>query len=115
LLSMLSGTLAITSGNAFIFGHDIQKEKDVIRSFIGVCPQHDLFWPNLTAYEHLSLYASIKGISFENINKEVTRLLKRVKLLSVASGLVSTFSGGMKRRLSVAMSLIGNPSIGKVT
>ena len=108
---MLTGLISITDGDAFILGYNVKSEIEKIRSFIGICPQHDLFWSNLTAYEHLSLYASIKGIPFKNINREVLKLLKRVKLEKVGSNLVETFSGGMKRRLSVAMSLIGNPMI----
>eukprot|EP01080_Neovahlkampfia_damariscottae_P005699 gene5699-9519_t len=111
LISMLTGLISISGGDAFILGYNVKTEINKIRQFIGICPQHDIFWPNLSAYEHLSLYASIKGIPFQDINREVSKLLKSVKLQKVGSNLVETFSGGMKRRLSVAMSLIGNPMI----
>jgi ABC-type multidrug transport system ATPase subunit len=82
-----------------------------IRRFIGLCPQFDILWDELTAREHLELYAALKGIPRRSLQDEAFHKLKEVNLDHVANQRVSTFSGGMRRRLSVAISLIGNPKI----
>ena len=97
---------------------------------MGVCPQHDILWPELTAREHLEIFAELKGIS--GLKREtvsffliiacpllslliteqvIDDLLTSVRLLRVGRNPVGTYSGGMKRRLSVAISSIGNPKI----
>eukprot|EP00184_Porphyridium_aerugineum_P005090 CAMPEP_0184696420 /NCGR_PEP_ID=MMETSP0313-20130426/3723_1 /TAXON_ID=2792 /ORGANISM="Porphyridium aerugineum, Strain SAG 1380-2" /LENGTH=930 /DNA_ID=CAMNT_0027155047 /DNA_START=116 /DNA_END=2908 /DNA_ORIENTATION=- len=109
LFNMLSGILPVTSGDAFIYGLSVAEDQDEIRKIMGVCPQHDILWNNLTAAEHIELYAALRGLS--NIPEEVERRLEQVDLLHVKDGRSSEFSGGMQRRLSVAISLTGDPKI----
>jgi len=78
---------------------------------MGVCPQFDLLWDLLTAEEHLELFGRIKGIDESSIAQEVTTRLQQVRLTDSAKSISSSFSGGMKRRLSVAISFIGNPEL----
>ena len=82
-----------------------------IHSEMGVCPQHDVLWNDLTAEEHLLFYGRLKGFSGNVLNKMVKVAMDSVQLGEHRAKLVGMFSGGMKRRLSCACSLIGNPSI----
>lgn len=74
-------------------------------------PQFDILWDDLTASEHIRLYARLKGIPEEEIPNLIVERLKDVSLLDCSNALVKSFSGGMKRRLSVTIGAIGNPSI----
>ena len=78
---------------------------------MGVCPQFDLLWPQLTVEEHLFFYARLKGIPGKSIQKKVDRAVEEVKLVKFKKFPSSSLSGGMKRRLSVAISLVGDPEI----
>ena len=62
-ISILTGMLKPTSGTAFVDGQSIQEGMSAIRQNLGVCPQFDILWPDLTVREHLELYAAIKGYS----------------------------------------------------
>eukprot|EP01016_Furgasonia_blochmanni_P039228 TRINITY_DN4844_c0_g3_i5.p1 TRINITY_DN4844_c0_g3~~TRINITY_DN4844_c0_g3_i5.p1 ORF type:complete len:272 (-),score=35.08 TRINITY_DN4844_c0_g3_i5:61-876(-) len=78
---------------------------------MGVCPQHDILWNDLTAGEHIRLFSRLKGIKNRALDEEVKTRLSYVNLNDVENALVGTFSGGMKRRLSIAISSIGDPRI----
>ena len=109
--SMLTGTLNPTEGSAKICGYDVETEIDKIRSIMGVVPQFDILWGELTAYEHMRLFSKIKGVNDEVFESSIDELLDNVGLLKVKFARVANFSGGMKRRLSVAVACIGNPRI----
>ena len=113
MLNILTGFLTPSSGSAIIQGHDIRSDMEDIYGIMGVCPQDNLLWPRLTAREHLSFYARLKNLSGAALNSAVEAGLRAVNLWNggVADKEVRTFSGGMKRRLSVAISLIGNPKV----
>lgn len=83
-ISILTGMLKPTSGTAFVNGLSIQDDMSAIRQNLGVCPQFDILWPDLTVREHLELYAAIKGYSkiagklaAENSAKEVGEQLPK--------------------------------------
>ncbi len=78
---------------------------------MGVCPQFDILWDELTAEEHMILYCQIKGVPQQFIDREVKQRLNEVELGHVMNARIGTFSGGMKRRVSLAISGIGNPKI----
>jgi ABC-type multidrug transport system ATPase subunit len=82
-----------------------------IQKILGYCPQHDILWEELTPEEHLEIYSVFKGIPNEKQNSLIQDTLNEVELSKVRNQLVSTFSGGMKRRVSLAISCIGNPKI----
>ncbi len=94
---MLTGMLDITSGSATAYGHDIETEMDSIRKFMGVCPQHDILFENLTVKEHLEMFATFKGMKSEDIDNEVKKLIEDVDLVEKTDYLSSTLSGGQKR------------------
>lgn len=110
-INMLTGNLSITDGDAFIFGKSVKNDMDSIRPFLGVCPQHDILWDQLTGKEHLELFARIKGIANDKIQDEVRARLEDVLLVSSANMRSSAYSGGMLRRLSLAIALLGDPRL----
>ncbi|CAI5466645.1 unnamed protein product [Closterium sp. Yama58-4] len=109
----LTGILPTTAGDGLIYGHSIRDPGSMaaIRAIMGVCPQFDILWDRLTSQEHLFLFARIKGLLPSQIPKECAMLLEEVKLTNVTKSRTSGYSGGMKRRLSVAIALIGDPKI----
>jgi ABC-type multidrug transport system ATPase subunit len=110
-INMLTGMLPITSGDAYIFGHSAKHEMDSIREIMGICPQHDILWDQLTGKEHLQLFAGLKGMNPDEIEEEANKRLEQVELTHVANVQAQAYSGGMKRRLSLAIALIGDPKV----
>ncbi|KAG9305342.1 hypothetical protein G9A89_007837 [Geosiphon pyriformis] len=110
-INILSGLLPATSGDAFLYGLSVKEDMNEIRNMMGVCPQHDLLFDVLTAREHIELYARIKMVPAKYIKKLTEERLAAVRLISVADKPISTYSGGMKRRLSIIISTIGDPQI----
>jgi ABC-type multidrug transport system ATPase subunit len=106
---MLTGLIPPTSGDAFIYDLSVASEQDKIRRVLGVCPQHDILWPELTAAQHLEIFAQFKAVPSAMVDVLIRDKLNEVELSHVANQKVHTFSGGMKRRLSVAISSIGEP------
>lgn len=70
-ISMLTGMLEFSSGNAEVFGKDITNEMEDIRKIMGVCPQHDILFADMSVKEHLELFASFKGMKAEDIPSAV--------------------------------------------
>jgi ABC-type multidrug transport system ATPase subunit len=111
LVNVMSGLIAPTHGEAFLFGKSVRNEKSILRDITGTCPQEDLLWEELPARAHIELFAKFRGVKPTQIRAHVDGRLSVVGLLSVGHANVNTFSGGMKRRLSVAMSSVGDPRI----
>ncbi|RCV04910.1 hypothetical protein SETIT_1G039400v2 [Setaria italica] len=113
LINMLTGFSKPTSGTAYIEGMDIRLDMDKIYTGIGVCPQDDLLWENLTGREHLMFYGRLKKLKGTSLAEAIEQSLRSVRLFAggVADKLVGKYSGGMKRRLSVAISLVGDPKV----
>mmetsp|Transcript_4100 Transcript_4100/g.5426 ORF Transcript_4100/g.5426 Transcript_4100/m.5426 type:complete len:1767 (-) Transcript_4100:194-5494(-) len=110
-MQMLTGMLEATSGEAFIDGKDIHTEMLAIRQSLGVCPQFDILWPNLTVQEHLELYANFQGIPAESVQAEILKMAVDVGLEEKFKDAVETLSGGQKRKLSMGIAFLGNPKV----
>ncbi|KAG7538813.1 ABC transporter-like [Arabidopsis suecica] len=112
-ISCLTGINPVTGGDALIYGDSIRSSVGMsnIRKMIGVCPQFDILWDALSSEEHLHLFASIKGLPPASIKSTAEKLLADVKLTGAAKVRAGSYSGGMKRRLSVAVALIGDPKL----
>ncbi|KAK7354195.1 hypothetical protein VNO80_19654 [Phaseolus coccineus] len=112
-INMMIGLTKPTSGTAFVQGLDIRTHMDGIYTSMGVCPQHDLLWESLTGREHLLFYGRLKNLKGSALTEAVEESLKSVNLFygGVADKQAGKYSGGMKRRLSVAISLIGDPKV----
>ncbi|CAG5124848.1 unnamed protein product, partial [Candidula unifasciata] len=113
LINMLTGVIAPTSGSAHILGLDITRTGDLeqIRKKCGICPQHNILCDDLSCKEHLELFANIKGVPSHLINTTVQQALADVDLNSQSETFAKNLSGGQKRRLSVAIALIGDPKL----
>lgn len=112
-ISMMIGLTKPTSGTAYVQGLNIRTHMDGIYTSMGVCPQHDLLWETLTGREHLLFYGRLKNLKGSALTQAVEESLKSVNLFygGVADKQAGKYSGGMKRRLSVAISLIGDPKV----
>ncbi|OAQ31781.1 P-loop containing nucleoside triphosphate hydrolase protein [Linnemannia elongata AG-77] len=131
-MQMLYGVTTPTSGNAFLFNRSIKTDMHAIRSTMGVCPQHDVLFNDLTCWEHMQLYAGIKDLPTDALRadfddssagtetvKENTRerhtwirsRLEAVQLWKDRDTMAGRLSGGMKRRLSTIISTIGDPNV----
>ncbi|KAJ4894490.1 ABC transporter A family member 3 [Raphanus sativus] len=112
-INMMTGLVKPTSGSAFVQGLDICTDMDRVYTRMGVCPQHDLLWETLSGREHLRFYGRLKNLKDSDLDQAVEESLKSVNLLhgGVADKAAGKYSGGMKRRLSVAISLIGSPKV----
>ena len=111
LISILTGQMSAKSGEAWIGGHNIVSELHEVYKLIGVCPQFDIFWDNLTIEDHLLFYLRLKGCDTEREREKVRDIAFEVDLLDHLYKPARSLSGGMKRRLSLAISLVGNPKV----
>lgn len=111
LFNMLVTSLAPSHGDASIFGLSVRKDQAQIRKLLGVCPQFDIFWDNLTGAEHIEIFAALKGLDKKGRAAEIAERLADVHLTKNTNIKAGSYSGGMQRRLSVAISLTGDPKI----
>ncbi|KAI8611892.1 hypothetical protein BC830DRAFT_1068307 [Chytriomyces sp. MP71] len=110
-MSMLAGLLKANGGDALIYGLSLKNQINQIREIMGVCPQHDILFEDLTASEHIELYAGIKGLTKNELGNVFEERLQAVKLWTVKDVRAGTYSGGMKRRLSLIICTIGDPQL----
>ena len=111
-MGVLTAEFPPTNGEATLAGFSVTKEPKKIRRRIGYCPQFDAHFANLSGREHVELYASIKGVPSKLVKEVAARKLAQVGLNDRDSDkLCSNYSGGMKRRLSLACATIGQPQI----
>jgi ABC-2 type transport system ATP-binding protein len=108
---MLTTLLRPTSGTARVAGFDVVTQADQVRRNIGVALQDAAIDPLMTGAELLALQAVLYGIPSSALKKRSDELLERVGLTAAASRRVSTYSGGMRRRLDLALSLIHQPTV----
>ncbi|CAK4636092.1 unnamed protein product [Aphanomyces euteiches] len=111
LISMLTGMIPVTSGDATINGLSLSKNLSQIRQSLGMYPQHDVLYPELTVQEHLMFYGKIKGYSGEALKTEVDNKIVEVGLTEKRNVYSNELSGGMKRKLSLAIALLGDSKI----
>jgi ABC-type multidrug transport system ATPase subunit len=109
---MLTGMIAPTDGYATVSGKDIRTQMPQIRQEIGVCLQHDCLFPQLTVKEHVQFFARIKGlyarVSRVEAEEKVAAAIRDVALSEKSNSLSKNLSGGMKRKLSVAIAFCGD-------
>lgn len=110
-MNMLSGLMRPDGGDAIINGRSIKTDMPYIRSELGVCPQHDILFDDLTALEHIELYGGIKGISADEMDAVCLERLTSVSLWNVRNKKAGEYSGGMKRRLSLVLATLGDPKV----
>jgi ABC-type multidrug transport system ATPase subunit len=108
-ISMLTGLIEISKGDAYIFGRSIRRDIEVIRKYIGVCPQQNVIFDDLSVKEHLILYSDLKGVNW-SLN-DIMKICKDVNIAEKLNVLAKNLSGGQKRKLCVAIAFIGNPKV----
>ena len=108
---MLTTLLPPTSGTARVAGYDIGREGPQVRASIGAALQEAALDPLLTGREHLKLQGALHGLSRKERNRSGDKLLERVGLTEAADRRVRGYSGGMKRRLDLALALVHEPDI----
>ncbi|KAH9679341.1 ABC transporter A family member 1 [Citrus sinensis] len=110
-ISMLVGLIPPTTGDALVFGKNITADMDEIRKGLGVCPQYDILFPELTVREHLEMFAVLKGVKEELLESVVAEMVDEVGLADKVNIVVRALSGGMKRKLSLGIALIGDSKV----
>jgi len=110
-INILSGILQPTSGSAFVGGYDITVDPDNVKRLIGVCPQHSAYYKYLTGRENIKLFGDLHGMPKALIEERSTRLIEKIGLEEAADRKSSGYSGGMVRRINLAMALINDPEI----
>ncbi len=108
---MLTTLLPPTAGTARVAGYDIVKEGPKVRASIGAALQEAALDPWLTGREHLRLQSALHGLARRDRERRANELLERVGLMRAADRKIQTYSGGMKRRLDLALALVHGPRI----
>ncbi|MGZ7108345.1 MAG: ABC transporter ATP-binding protein [Methanobacterium sp.] len=107
-INMMVGLLHPSSGQILIDGKEVQK---MDKGSIGICPQELVLWENLTCKESLKLIGDMYEVPKDILNQRIDKLLKDLFLTDKVNTLVSNLSGGMKRRLNLAMAVVHEPEI----
>lgn len=110
-INMLTGMVAPSAGDAEVAGLSIRTEMHKVRRIIGVCPQHDVLWFELTVLEHLLTYARLRNVAEANVRQRAQAQLREVGLTEKAHTRAGSLSGGQKRKLSLCLALIGDPRV----
>lgn len=108
LISMITGILRPDSGKIWVNGYSDSRQYE---QFIGYCPQQNVFIRQFNCYEHVTFFGRLRGISADKIDEEAEKVLNQVKLLPFGSQYPRELSGGMKRRLCLAISIIGHTKV----
>lgn len=110
-ISMLCGLFPPSSGRIRIDGKDFQTYPAQIKSMIGIVPQDIALYPTLNARENLAFYGSMYGLHGKDLKDKIEGWLKKLGLTDAAKRNVSTYSGGMKRRVNLIAGILHNPKI----
>jgi len=111
LFNIIRGEINPDEGDVFIGGISALQHPSSSRRAIGVCPQFTAIDSQLTVREHLSIYALLKGLSRSEIDRDIDELLGATTLTQYSDRLARHLSGGNQRKLALAISMIGNPSV----
>jgi ABC-2 type transport system ATP-binding protein len=110
-INMISGLSKSTSGRIRVLGYDMLHEAKSIYAVLGTVPQETALYEELTAWANMSLHADLYGVSRSKRDKSITDMLNLVGLSDRSNSRISTFSGGMKRRLALARALLHEPKL----
>lgn len=100
-----------TNGTAVINGKDIRHDINGVRSSLGLCPQHNILFDELTAQEHIIFFSRLKGLNNDAVGREVEKYLKLIDLEPKRNAKSKTLSGGMKRKLAVCVAFCGGSKV----
>jgi ABC-2 type transport system ATP-binding protein len=110
-INCLTGLLKPTKGSVRVNGFDVQTQQHEAREVMGVSPQETAVYPYLSGKENVQLFGQLYSVPKASLQQRVDHVLEKVGLLEDASRRVGKYSGGMKRRVSIAMALVTDPKI----
>lgn len=110
-ISILCGLFAPSSGKVMIDGKDLFDESSAIKKIIGIVPQDIALYPTLNARENLSFYGSMYGLHGKELKDRIESWLNKLGLTEAAKRKVSTYSGGMKRRVNLIAGILHSPKL----
>jgi ABC-2 type transport system ATP-binding protein len=110
-ISVIATQLRPTAGDATVFGHSVRHDVAAVRRMIGIVPQDIALYPKLTAAENVRFFGRMYGVEKTELERRIDELLNLVGLEGRRGDHVATFSGGMKRRLNLAVSLVHRPRV----
>jgi ABC-2 type transport system ATP-binding protein len=110
-ISMLSGLLAPTGGDACIMGHSVVREPELAKKSLGVVPQDIALYPDLSARENLVFWGKMYGLRGAALKSRVDEVLEVIGLADRQKDHVGKFSGGMKRRVNIGAALLHKPAV----
>ena len=110
-IRILSTVLDSDGGDVTIGGYSVSRESDRVREIIGVCPQELALYPELSARDNLLFFGRMAGLNRRDAADASNENLQRVGLLDRAKDKVDNFSGGMKRRVNIAIALMSRPEL----
>ncbi len=111
MVRILATLLEPDHGEIRVAGHDVAREPDAVRDAIGVTGQFSAVDELLTGRENLALMADLHHLARDDARRRIGDLLERFELVDAADRMVATYSGGMRRRLDLAMTLMGRPQV----
>lgn len=110
-ISMLSCLIEPTGGDAYIDGHSIRREPHAVKQVLGVVPQEIALYQSLSAHENLRFWGQMYGMGGKALQARIDEVLDIVGLADRAKDRIDTFSGGMKRRINIAVGLLHRPKL----
>src|SRR5512136_35434 len=110
-LSMLATLLRPDEGDALVMGHSIRRDPMGVKAVLGVVPQELALYEDLSARENLTFWGKMYGLRGARLRRRVGEVLELIGLSDRAGGRVSTFSGGMKRRVNIGVALLHKPQV----
>ena len=113
LISILSGLYPATSGHAIYNNKNIISSQghSNFRQYLGICPQHDVLFDDLTVRQHLEMFCVFKSVPNNIIDEEINKILRDFDLLDKQDTKSCNLSGGQKRKLSICIALVGGSSV----
>ncbi len=111
LISILNFLVSQDSGDVEILGYDIKTDQKLIKSFCSYVPQTYAFYPKLTAYENLEFFGALYGLKNKKLKDMIDYSMEVTSLDNYTNKQAWTYSGGLKRRLNIAVGLLNNPQI----
>ena len=107
VISMITGMTTITGGQCSVYDQPLPDALATVRTMTGICPQQNVLFPSLTVVEHLRYFGCIKGLYGQKLTDEVLQMTADIGLLAKKDAPAASLSGGMKRKLQLAIALIG--------
>jgi ABC-type multidrug transport system ATPase subunit len=110
-INLMTGMLAPDGGDCVVYGKSVRGNIRGVRQEIGFCPQHNILWEDMTCREHLEYFAQLKGLTGEEKEDAVMEMIRAVDLEPKLNQPAGSLSGGMKRKLSVAIAFVGRSRV----